>query len=604
MGRTGLSSNRAPRRATFAALVVLSVGLVSSIGLWLFAGRLTADRAHERLVVQAETLVGGIERGALNVEVDLGAVAGLFEASEVVTAEEFRIMVERIQAAVGLGGIAYVPLVRADDLPEFAAQARILEPDYSVFELDDAGEPRPVTARSTYFPVRYFHPSDIAGPMGLDVASVPDRLSYLYEAVNSKMAVTTPVTTVAVFDEEGYVVYQPILGDNEEVVGLVVGPVLLETLIQAAVPTALSAGVDWSVLPEQATADRTNDGLAYITDARIGGHVLRLEVRPAASSAILVEAWRPAAFLGLASVAVAIGAALATFWYLRATQSKLGLENAGELMSAKDRFVATVSHELRTPLAAVLGFSQILKGGTLEGMGADERNEIISTIAEQAGDLADIVEDLLVMARADHGTLATVAVPVDVAAQCRQVIERMNAKTVIAIATPPGAIPVRALGDPGRVRQIIRNLLSNAASYGGPDVSISIQTGGATVSVSVRDDGNGVPPSQAEQIFEPYYRVHAASSTSGTLGLGLSVSRTLARYMAGDLVYQRVGGVTSFELHLPAADPSRPADRTQSGTIPQRDVVGAKQDAGTRPHGPGSRSSPDHRREPSQGKSN
>jgi signal transduction histidine kinase len=303
----------------------------------------------------------------------------------------------------------------------------------------------------------------------------------------------------------------------------------------------------------------------------------------------------------LASAAVAIGAALATFWYLRATQSKLGLENAGELMSAKDRFVATVSHELRTPLAAVLGFSEILKGGTLEGMGADERNEIISTIAEQAGDLADIVEDLLVMARADHGTLATVAVPVDVAAQCRQVIERMNATKVIPIATPPGAPSVRAIGDPGRVRQIIRNLLSNAASYGGPDISISIQTEGATVGISVGDNGNGVPPSQAEQIFEPYHRVHAASPTSGTLGLGLSVSRTLARHMAGDLVYHRVGGVTTFELHLPAAEPLGLSARTQPSTVPQRDQI---EDAGTRPHGNGSRSSQDHRREPAQGTSN
>jgi signal transduction histidine kinase len=596
-----LSSARAPRRAAFAALVVLLVGLLSSFGLWMLVNSLTQDRAHDRLVVQAETLAGAIERGATNVEVDLGAVAGLFESSETVTAEEFGTMVDRIQAAAGLAGIAYVPLVRAGELADFEDQARTLEPGYSVFEFDAAGEPVPVSARSTYFPVRYFHPSDIAGPMGLDVASVPDRLPYLSEAVNSKKPVTTPMTTVAVFDQEGYVVYQPILDRNEEVTGLVVGPVLLETLIQATVPAALAAGVDWSILDSASSFDPTSDSLTYMAEAGIGSHVLRLVVRPTAGSSILVEAWRPAAFLGLASAAVAIGAALATFWYLRATQSKLGLENAGELMSAKDRFVATVSHELRTPLAAVLGFSEILKADTLEGMGTDERNEIISTIAEQAGDLADIVEDLLVMARADHGTLATVAVPVDVAAQCRQVIERINATRVIPITTPPGANPVRALGDPGRVRQIIRNLLSNAASYGGPDISISIQAEGMTVSISVGDNGNGVPPSQAERIFEPYHRVHAASPTSGTLGLGLSVSRTLARLMTGDLVYHRVGGVTTFELQLPAAEPMRLSDRTQPGAVPQHDDL---EDAGTRPPGHGSRSSQDHRREAAQGSSN
>ena len=604
MEGNGLSSIRAPRRASFAALVVLAVGLLSSFGLWMLVNRLTQDRAHDRLVVQAETLAGAIERGASNVEVDLGAVAGLFESSETVTLEEFGTMVDRIQAAAGLGGVAYVPLVSADDLSDFVDQARTLDPGYSVFEFNSAGEAIPVAARSTYFPVRYFHPFDIAGPMGLDAASVPDRLPYVTEAVNSKKAVTTTLTTVAVFDQEGYVVYQPILDGNGDVTGLIVGPVLLETLIQGAVPAALAAGVNWSILPEESTVDYPNDGLAYVAEARIGGHVLRLDVRPTVGSSILVEAWRPAAFLGLASVAVAIGAALATFWYLRATQSKLGLENAGELMSAKDRFVATVSHELRTPLAAVLGFSEILKGGTLEGMGIDERNEIITTIAEQAGDLADIVEDLLVTARADHGTLATVAVPVDMAAQCRQVIERMNSLRVIPIATPPGGPTVRALGDPGRVRQIIRNLLSNAFSYGGAEISISIQTEGATVSISVEDSGNGVPPAQAEQIFEPYTRLHAASPTSGTLGLGLSVSRTLARHMGGDLVYHRIEGVTMFELQLPAAERAELADRPRAETTSQQDAVQTRQDAAERKHLSGSRSSQPHRLEPTKGTGN
>ncbi|HUP18243.1 MAG TPA: ATP-binding protein [Acidimicrobiia bacterium] len=571
----------------------------------MLANRLTQDRAHDRLVVQAETLAGAIELGAMHVEADLGAVAGLFESSETVTSEEFGTMVDRIQAAAGLGGIAYVPLISADDLSDFVNQARTLDPGYSVFEFNSAGEAIPVAARSTYFPVRYFHPFDIAGPMGLDAASVPDRLPYISEAVNSKEAVTTPLTTVAVFDQEGYVVYQPILGRNQEVTGLVVGPVLFETLIQAAVPTALAAGVDWSILPEEATVvDHSIDGLVYIAEARIGAHVLRLDVRPTPGSSILVEAWRPAAFLGLASAAVALGAALATFWYLRATQSKLGLENAGELMSAKDRFVATVSHELRTPLAAVLGFSELLKGGTLEGMGTDERNEIISTIAEQAGDLADIVEDLLVTARADHGTLTTVAVPVDVAAQCRQVIERMNSQIVIPIATPPGGPTVRALGDPGRVRQIIRNLLSNAFSYGGGDLSISIQTEGGTISISVEDNGNGVPPAQAEKIFEPYQRVHAASPTSGTLGLGLSVSRTLARHMGGDLVYQRVEGVTMFELQLPAAERAALTDRPRAETTSQQDGLQRRQDAAEGKHLSGSRSSQPHRLEPTKGTGN
>lgn len=594
-------SPRAPHRAVVAAVVVLLIGVAGSVGVWFLANRVTANRAHDRLVVQGETLAEAIEQGATSVEVDLGAIAGLFEASESVTAEEFTTMVDRIQAAAGLGGIAYAPLVRAEDLSEFVRQARTLEPGYWVYELNASGEPIPVSPRTTHFPVRYFHPSDAASPLGLDAASVPDRLPYLIEAVNLKRAVTTPVTTVAVFDQEGYVVYQPIVGQGGEVTGLVVGPVLIEPLIQAAVPPALAAEVDWSIVDE-ATADISDEGLTYITEANVGDQSWRLQVKPAAGSSILVEAWRPAAVLGLAGVALALVAALATFWFLRATQSRIGLENAGALISAKDRFVATVSHELRTPLAAVVGFSELLKGGSLVDMDADERNEIIVTIADQAGDLANIVEDLLVVARADHGTLATVAVPVDVAAQCRQVIERLGSSREIPITIATSATAVRALGDPGRVRQIIRNLLSNAASYGGPDVSISIEVEGEAISIGVRDNGNGVPDAQAEQIFESYHRAHEVSPNTGSLGLGLSVSRTLARHMAGDLQYHRIDGVTIFELQLPIAEPTNPG-RPRPDTTSQQDVSAKKPDnGGGRPHGAASRSSQEHRLEPVRGK--
>ena len=594
-----LSSIRAPDRATIAALIVLLVGLVASFGLWLLVDQLSADRAHERLVVQAETLAEALERGALNVEVDLGAIAGLFEASRLVTSEEFGTMVDRIQAPAGLGGIAYVPLVKAADLAEFVSRARRLEPGYSVFELDAAGGRSPVAPRSTYFPVRYFHPSDFAGPMGLDAASVLDRLPFITEAVNSKEAVTTPITTVAVFDEEGYVVYQPILDTEGEVAGLVVGPVLIQPLIQAAVPPALAALVDWSILAEGATVDPSLEGLVYIAEANIGDHAWRLLVGPATGSSILVEAWRPAAALGIVSVAAALVAALATFWFLRATQSRIGLENAGALMTAKDRFVATVSHELRTPLAAVVGFAELLKGSNLDEMEAAERNEIISTIAEQAGDLADIVEDLLVMARVDHGTLATVAVPVDVAAQCRQVIERIELSREIPIAIAPTVGSARAVGDPGRVRQIIRNLLSNAASYGGAEVSISIHVDETTISISVEDNGDGVPAGQEDEIFEPYQRAHAVSPTTGSLGLGLSVSRTLARHMGGDLLYSRVEGVTTFELQLPIAEPEGLGGGLHLESASRPDV-NRRQDVGGR-HSAGSRSSPEHRLAPVKG---
>ncbi len=140
-GRAWPRHRRRPGSATGGSAGLVGSVVVGRIGL-VRTGRTIGSWFKPRRVA------GAIELGAMNVDFDLGAVAGLFEASETVTAEEFATMVERIQAAAGLAGIAYAPLVRADDLSEFIAQTRSLEPSYSVFELDAAGEPIPVTARS------------------------------------------------------------------------------------------------------------------------------------------------------------------------------------------------------------------------------------------------------------------------------------------------------------------------------------------------------------------------------------------------------------------------------------------------------------------------
>lgn len=105
--------------------------------------------------------------------------------------------------------------------------------------------------------------------------------------------------------------------------------------------------------------------------------------------------------------------------------------------------------------------------------------------------------------------------------------------------------------DPLRVRQIVRNLLTNAARYGGGRVRVVLETGPGHGALTVLDDGDGVPSDQAEMIFESYGRAHNAAGQPGSVGLGLSVSRNLARNMGGDLSYSRRDGWTGFELTLP-----------------------------------------------------
>lgn len=229
-------------------------------------------------------------------------------------------------------------------------------------------------------------------------------------------------------------------------------------------------------------------------------------------------------------------------------------ERLEDVIRSKDQFVASVSHELRTPLTAVVGLSHELHDNwsLYGGDGGGDAREIVDLIASQSSELSDIIEDLLVAARADIGTLTLQARRVDLRAELDAVIAGhcvSGSHPVPTVEIEPGAEYIWS--DPLRFRQIIRNLLSNAARYGGENVFVEAFRDGPRVTVAVRDDGPGVPQDRAGMIFEPYTSAHAPGSQPGSVGLGLAVSRTLARLMSGDLVYTGNGG-TTFELTIPA----------------------------------------------------
>ena len=115
---------------------------------------------------------------------------------------------------------------------------------------------------------------------------------------------------------------------------------------------------------------------------------------------------------------------------------------------------------------------------------------------------------------------------------------------------------VLAWADPLRLRQIVRNLLTNARRYGGPNVTIEAGRTSTGTFLRVTDDGAGIPPADREKVFQPYTRAGGDVAMPGSIGLGLPVSRRLARLMGGDLVYQYEDG-SVFELTLP--DPARRA---------------------------------------------
>jgi signal transduction histidine kinase len=243
---------------------------------------------------------------------------------------------------------------------------------------------------------------------------------------------------------------------------------------------------------------------------------------------------------------------------LRAVNARLASaqQHLQVMMRDKDRLIATVSHEMRTPLAGVLGFAMELRDG-LAGFTAAEVTEFASLIAQGCATAAGLVDDLLVAARIETGIVAVTPEPTNLHSLVGTVISSVE------VAVPSGVKSLSVSGgaaiawaDPRRVSQILRNLLVNAVRYGGDNIQVVVGTRDADdqVVLEVIDDGAGVL--RKGLLFEPYQHGAQVPGRTESVGLGLYVSRSLARLMGGDLTYRREGGLSVFELSLPGQAPT------------------------------------------------
>lgn len=218
------------------------------------------------------------------------------------------------------------------------------------------------------------------------------------------------------------------------------------------------------------------------------------------------------------------------------------------LAREKDLFLASVSHELRTPLTGVVGLLSVLSQD-FDRLSPDEVREYVDLGFREAQDLADLVEDLLTVGRLEAGALTYQARPIDAAEEVRRVVSRHRGEHPISVS----ATPVRVMADPLRVRQIVRNLVVNAIRHGKGRVGVLVFSDGDVCHIEVHSQGPPIPPEQVERIFEPYRSADRESWSPGSIGLGLYISRRMARDMGGDLTYRRVGEANVFVLSLPTA---------------------------------------------------
>ena len=243
---------------------------------------------------------------------------------------------------------------------------------------------------------------------------------------------------------------------------------------------------------------------------------------------------------------------------------------------AKSEFLATMSHELRTPLNAVIGYAELLDLGVAGALTGDQRHQL-SRIRASGRHLLSLVNEILDLAKIEAGRLSVsnaIARAGDSADSALSLVQtRADEKGIRFVDHCLGNSEAAYLGDEDRVRQILINLLSNAVKFTPPGGEISVDCGTTTqpdldarvghvlnwVYFRVRDTGIGIPPEHLPLIFDPFVQVETGHTRSNDgSGLGLTISRRLARLMGGDLTVQSVVGKGSaFTLWLQAA-PSQP----------------------------------------------
>lgn len=220
-------------------------------------------------------------------------------------------------------------------------------------------------------------------------------------------------------------------------------------------------------------------------------------------------------------------------------------------------FVANVSHELRTPLTAIKGLVETLRDGAVEDV--EVRDHFLETVESETDRLIRLVNDLLILSRADSEALNLQREPTDLASLVQAIVDRLAPQAEatelrLRVETSPG-IPL-ALVDADRIEQVLVNLLDNAIKYSRPGgtVTVSVDSADAQwILVQVRDEGIGIPEEDLARIGERFYRADKARSRAeGGSGLGLAIARALTEAHGGKLwIVSQEGQGTTVTFTVP-----------------------------------------------------
>lgn len=228
------------------------------------------------------------------------------------------------------------------------------------------------------------------------------------------------------------------------------------------------------------------------------------------------------------------------------------IEELRRVDALKDEFLATASHELRTPLTSIVGFTEVLT------QVAPEQGSLIAPIERNAHDMRRLVEGLLDQARLESGKVTVEPTRFELEPAVQELIAELNPAPEDVRVEIPAHLEI--LMDVEAFSRVLGNLVGNATKYASDSaITISAERTDEHVSVSVADQGPGIPLEDQEHLFDPFFRAPGASRTARGSGFGLSIVRRYLELHGGDVVCQSSPGHgTTFTFRVPNLPRARP----------------------------------------------
>jgi signal transduction histidine kinase len=219
------------------------------------------------------------------------------------------------------------------------------------------------------------------------------------------------------------------------------------------------------------------------------------------------------------------------------------------------RFISDASHELKSPLATLRQYAEVARTHP----DRVTQQELREVVLEEGGRLERLVQGMLVLARADEGALRPE--PVDVDLDDLLLDEARRVRSAGLAVDTSGVLATRIRGDAGLLAQLVRNLVDNAARHARTGISVAVSSDGhgATASLTVDDDGDGIPVAERNRVFERFVRLDdARARDTGGSGLGLSIVREIAHAHGGEVLAEDApSGGARLRVELPAAASAR-----------------------------------------------